>query len=57
MFWLVGGIFLIFIAFIVAIVFTGFKFTPGFLSGIADYKWLFVFVLPLLLSSTGWIKD
>src|SRR5688572_15013230 len=43
MFWLVGGIFLIFIAFIVAIVFTGFKFTPGFLSGVADYKWLFAF--------------
>lgn len=46
---LVGGIFLIFIAFIVAIVFTGFKFTPGFLSGIADYKWLFVFGVAFII--------
>jgi hypothetical protein len=42
-FWLCAGIFLLVIVMIVAIVFTGFKISAGFLSGISAYKGLFVF--------------
>ena len=43
MLWLVVGIFLIFISLVVAIMLTGFKLSAGFLSGMSDYKGLFVF--------------
>ena len=41
--WLCAGIILLIIAMVVAIVFTGFKISAGFLSGISAYKGLFVF--------------
>lgn len=43
MWWFGIGIFLIVIAFVVAVVFTGFKMDLGFLRGIADYKGLVIF--------------
>jgi hypothetical protein len=43
MFWLGGGIFFLVIAFIVAIVLTGFKFEFGFLKDISGYTGIFVF--------------
>lgn len=42
-FWLCAGIILLIIAMVVAITFTGFKISAGFLSGISPYKGLFVF--------------
>lgn len=42
-FWLCAGVILLIIAMVVAIVFSGFKISAGFLSGISAYKGLFVF--------------
>lgn len=42
-FWLCAGIILLIIVMMVAIAFTGFKISAGFLSGISAYKGVFVF--------------
>lgn len=41
--WLCVGIVLLIVAMVIAIVFTGFKITAGFLSAISAYKGLFAF--------------
>ena len=47
-FWFGFGVFLIFIAFIVAIALTGFSLNFGFLSAMADYKGLVLFAVAFI---------
>jgi hypothetical protein len=53
-FWFCFGLFLIFIAFIVAIALTGFSLNFGFLSAMADYKGLAVFGV-IFIAFLNWL--
>jgi hypothetical protein len=52
--WLGCGIAMLLIAFVVAIIYTGFKIDMGFLSAMADYKGLFIFGIVFVIA-LNWI--
>jgi hypothetical protein len=54
MFWLLGGIVLLLISFVVAVVMTNFKFSMGFLSGMSSYAGLLIFGI-VFIGLLNWI--